>query len=71
MPSNTNFPETFLRERNTSTGLETATKFKISHAERAIDHINGNNQFKLDQRNDMYMPMSMADEANIQGAVSH
>lgn len=40
MPSNTNFPETSIREKNTSTGLETATKFNFSHAEKAVDHIN-------------------------------
>ena len=37
LPANTNFPETALREKMTSTGLETATKFKLSNAEQAMN----------------------------------
>ena len=33
LPANTNFPETSIREKMTSTGFETSTKFKLSHAE--------------------------------------
>ena len=37
LPANTNFPETSLREKMASTGFETATKFKLSHAEQAMN----------------------------------
>ena len=36
LPNNTNFPETSIREKMTSTGMETSTKFKMSDAERAL-----------------------------------
>jgi len=35
MPANTNFPETAFREKMTSTGMETSTKFKFSNANQA------------------------------------
>ena len=51
MPANTNFPETALREKMTSTGLETSTKFKLSNAEQAMN----SQQFQVDHRNDIYL----------------
>ena len=42
LPANTNFPETALREKMTSTGLETSTKFKLSNAEQAMHGGNSN-----------------------------
>ena len=51
LPANTNFPETALREKMTSTGLETSTKFKLSHAEQAMN----SQHFQMDRRNEIYL----------------
>ena len=36
LPSNTNFPETQLREKISSTGMETSKKFKLADAQAAF-----------------------------------
>lgn len=40
MPASNNFPESSIREKMTSTGLETSTKFKLSNAENAAAYMN-------------------------------
>lgn len=39
LPANSNFPETALREKMTSTGFETSTKFKLSNT-TALENVN-------------------------------
>lgn len=54
LPANTNFPETALREKMTSTGLETSTKFKLSNAEQALANINSHQSSQIDGRREVH-----------------
>ena len=66
LPANTNFPETALREKMTSTGLETSTKFKLSNAEQALANINSQQSSQMDGRRG-----DPANQVNFRGASDH
>ena len=67
LPANTNFPETALREKMTSTGLETSTKFKLSNAEQALANINSQQSSQVDGRRGD----PTANQGNFRGASDH
>lgn len=67
LPANTNFPETALREKMASTGLETSTKFKLSNAEQALANINSHQSSQIDGRRGD----PAANQVNFRGASDH
>ena len=69
LPANTNFPEMALREKMTSTGLETSTKFKLSNAEQAFANINsqapdGRNKNQNQTKNNSYSIQNTRRQSN-------